>query len=114
MDQAIVNEDTVAVNPLGVGTKAAAHYPLTVWPGETVQIRLRLTRADFSVTGELPFGRAFSAVFDSRIREANQFYATVIPEDLSPDAKNVMRQSLAGMLWSKQFYHYEVNSWLEG
>ena len=114
IEQVIVHQNPTAVNPSEMGTKAAAHYPLTLGPGETVQVRLRLTNADLSAAGELPFGRAFNAIFDTRIREANQFYATVIPDDLSVDAKNVMRQSLAGMLWSKQYYHYEVNPWLDG
>src|SRR4030095_1819643 len=114
IEQAVVHQNSAAVNPSGVGTKAAAHYPLTVVPGEMVQVHLRLTNAAPSTAGKLPFGRAFNAIFDTRIREANQFYATVIPDDLSPDAKGVMRQSLAGMLWSKQYYHYEVNPWLDG
>src|SRR5262249_22942186 len=58
------------------------------------------------------FGADFDRTFADRIREADEFYATVIPDDLPPDAKNVMRQAFAGMLWSKQFYHYVVRDWL--
>ena len=54
------------------------------------------------------------AVFARRRSEADEFYAGVIPADLSDDAKSVMRQSLAGIFWSKQYYHYVVKEWLEG
>src|SRR5262249_23249323 len=99
--EAIVRKNRHAVNPSNVGTKAAAHYALTVQPSETVHVRLRLTNIDFASTGNRPFEKTFDAIFNDRIREANEFYSTVIPEDLSDDSKNVMRQSLAGMLWSK-------------
>src|SRR5215471_6339656 len=112
--EAIIRKNSDAVNPSKVGTKAAAHYPLTVQPSETVQVRLRLTNIDFAVSGKRPFGQAFDAVFNERLREADEFYSTVIPHELSSDAKNVMRQSLAGMLWSKQYYHYVVKNWLDG
>ncbi len=114
INDAIVHGRGDAVNPSQVGTKAAAHYALIVPAGETVQICLRMTNIDFASRDTQPFGKAFDRIFDTRLREANEFYATVIPEELSDDAKNVMRQSLAGMLWSKQFYHYEVKTWLEG
>jgi len=102
-----------AVNPAKVGTKAAAHYPLTVLSGETVRVQLRLSQRKFGAA-DRPFGRGFDRIFNGRACEANEFYETVIPSELSDDAKNVMRQSLAGMLWSKQFYHYEVKRWLDG
>ncbi len=100
-----------AVNPEQIGTKAAAHYKLTVGAGETVVVRLRLTSAD--LTGKNAFDN-FDRTFELRKREADEFYATVIPQGLSSDAQNVMRQGFAGMLWSKQFYHYVVKQWLEG
>ncbi len=100
-----------AVNPQHEGTKAAAHYPLTVDAGKTVTVRLRLTDSDFK--HENAFA-GFDQTFELRQREADEFYATVIPKDLSADAQNVMRQGFAGMLWSKQFYHYVVNDWLSG
>ena len=112
--EAVIRKNSGAVNPSNVGTKAAAHYPLTVQPAETVQVRLRLTNIDFAVSGKRPFGQAFDSVFNDRLREADEFYSTVIPHELSGDAKNVMRQSLAGMLWSKQYYHYVVRNWLDG
>jgi hypothetical protein len=97
-----------AVNPDRTGTKAAAHYALTVGAGKSATIRLRLTNQ------EKAFGKEFEQVFATRQQEADDFYATVIPPDLSADARNVMRQAFAGMLWSKQFYHYDVKQWLEG
>src|SRR5262249_9040004 len=100
-----------AVNPRRTGTKAAADYQLTIAPGEVAVVRLRFAAIDHH-KGD-PFD-GFDKIFAVRQREADQFYATVIPQDLSPDAKNVMRQGLAGMLWSKQFYHYVVKDWLEG
>jgi hypothetical protein len=112
--EAIIRKNPEAVNPSNVGTKAAAHYALTVEPAETVQICLRLTNLDFASTGQRPFGETFNAIFNDRLREADDFYSTVIPHELSSDAKNVMRQSLAGMLWSKQYYHYVVKNWLDG
>jgi hypothetical protein len=100
-----------AVNPEQVGSKAAAHYKMSLGSGETVVIRMRLADSDFK--GKNAFD-AFDKTFALRQREADEYYATVIPQDLSADAKNVMRQGFAGMLWSKQFYHYVVKDWLRG
>ena len=100
-----------AVNPEFTGTKAAAHYVLRLAPGETGTVRLRLLHAGSQ--GEL-FGESFDRTIDLRKQQADDFYATVIPEHLSDDARNTMRQALAGMLWSKQFYHYVVRDWLQG
>ncbi len=107
----VVDGDRGAVNPELSGTKAAAHYSLTVGAGQTVVVRLRLTDTDLS--GKSAFA-SFDHTFATRRREADEFYTTVIPQDLSSDAKNVMRQGFAGMLWSKQFYHYVVKDWLHG
>src|SRR5262245_1018064 len=109
IDAYIVHGRRDAVNPQQEGTKAAAHYPLTVAAGGSATIRLRL----HEVGSDAPFGSGFDAVIEARRREADEFYATVIPKPLSPDAANVMRQALAGMLWSKQFYYYDVDRWLE-
>jgi len=114
IDDAIVHKNNEAVNPSNVGTKAAAHYPLTISPGETAHVHLRLTNVDLTAAGALPFGKAFDDIFNTRIQEADEFYSTVIPKNLADDAKSVMRQSIAGMLWSKQYYHYEVKQWLDG
>jgi hypothetical protein len=107
----IVHRAKDAVNPEKRGTKVAAHYDLKVGAGETVVTRLRLTDADISAPQAF---QGFDAVFAQRLGEADEFYATVIPDNLSSDAQNVMRQGFAGTLWSKQFYHYVVKQWLEG
>ena len=100
-----------AVNPAQIGTKAAGHYALEVAPGASAVIRLRLTP---SPPADGTVGRDFDAVFEARLREADEFYGTVVPRELSADARLVMRQALAGMLWSKQFYNYDVSRWLQG
>jgi hypothetical protein len=105
------NKDSVA--PMPMGTKAAAHYKMHVPPGGSVDVRLRLTDIDFSCTAQAAF-EGFDRLFALRKDEADDFYRTVIPDDLSADAQNVMRQGFAGMLWSKQFYHYVIKDWLEG
>jgi hypothetical protein len=103
-----------AVNTNGVGTKAAAHYQQIVPAGGQVEFRLRLCDvAPFDWT-PAPFGEEFEKVVIRRQGEADQFFATVIPSSLSDDARAVMRQSLAGVLWSKQYYHYVVRDWLSG
>src|ERR1051326_8785866 len=112
--EAVINKNGAAVNPSHVGTKAAAHYRLMIQPAATVEVRLRLTNIDFATARKQVFGRSFDTIFSDRIQEANEFYSTIIPDELSSDAKNVMRQSLAGMLWSKQYYHYVVKNWLDG
>ncbi len=108
----VVHGATQAVNPDQVGTKAAANYSLTIAAGETATIRLRLTNQAFE-NGAEAF-TDFDQIFADRIRETDEFYASVIPKDLSDDARSVMRQSLGGLLWSKQFYHYVVEQWLAG
>ncbi len=107
-----------AVNPAKKGTKAAAHFTLSIGPGESRTVRLRLrdvapvpassSKKQYNST----FG-SFDGVMETRRREADEFYASVIPQSLNADQTNVMRQSLAGMLWSKQFYYYDVHQWLK-
>ncbi len=108
-----------AVNPEKTGTKVSAHHRITVKPGESRVIRLRLSdvapAALVRVNGAegTPFGDAFDSVMEARLRDADEFYKTVIPDSIGSDGANVMRQALAGMMWSKQFYHYDVDKWLE-
>jgi hypothetical protein len=111
INDCVVHGARERVNPALVGTKAAARYDLVIGPGQSRRIELRLSNSPLA--GD-PFGAAFDAVFAERAREANEFYATVIPSALSEDARSVMRQSLGGLLWSKQFYHYDVALWLGG
>ncbi len=107
----IVQGQKEAVNPENKGTKVAAHYPLTIGAGESKTIRLRLS--DRSAAIDRIFGKPFDAEFKARIAEADEFYADIIPASLDSDQANVMRQALAGMLWSKQFYNYDVGRWLK-
>jgi len=102
-----------AVSPEPHGTKASAHCKLEVAAGESVSFRFRLTDLEFPQASQSAFDD-FDRVFSLRQHEADEFYSTVIPPSLSPDAQNVMRQGFAGMLWSKQFYHYVIKNWLEG
>jgi hypothetical protein len=108
----VVEGDETAVNPAERGTKAAAWYALDLAPGETTEIRLRFS--DVPDTPSAPFEDFFTATFDARIRDADEFYARVLPTGMSDDARNVARQAIAGLLWSKQFYHYVVRTWLQG
>jgi hypothetical protein len=110
----IVHGGKEAVNPEPVGTKAAAHDLLSIDPGAHLTIRLRLTESDGQSRKRHPIGADFEQIFAARQREADEFYATVIPQHLSADAQSVMRQTFAGLLWSKQFYHYVVAQWLQG
>ena len=107
----IVNGIEGAVNPAEMGTKACARYPVTVEGGQEATIRLRLT--DQVLTPD-PFGPGFAQVFQARIADADAFYGAIGSPELSPDARLVMRQAFAGLLWSKQFYKYDVIHWLEG
>jgi mannosylglycerate hydrolase MGH1-like protein len=109
----IIHGNKEAVNPEQTGTKAAAQYTLTIGAGESATIRLRFTDQEIKSKAKI-FGQEFEHIFANRQQEADDFYATVIPQNLSLDARNVMRQAFAGMLWSKQFYHYVVKQWLEG
>ncbi len=101
-----------AVNPERSGTKAAALFRLRLGPGRSVTLDLRLAAAD--ELPKNPFGRSFDEVLRARLAEAEEFYAGHIPAGLGPDQRAVARTAYAGLLWSKQFYHYVVPHWLEG
>ncbi|MFO1042507.1 MAG: glucosidase [Planctomycetaceae bacterium] len=113
----LVHDENDAVNPAEQGTKVAVHFRRTVPAGESTVIRLCLSDVAPPISAATgltvgPFAE-FDTVLQSRRSEADEFYAAVIPASLNADQKNVMRQALAGMLWSKQFYHYDVDKWLE-
>jgi len=121
----VVNGNANAINPEKTGTKAAANYYVEIPARSEKVIRLRLTDKESSRKGakdaKVKTSSAaseafleFDSIFDARMSEADEFYSNIIPENLSADAKNVQRQAFAGMLWSKQFYHYVVRDWLEG
>jgi hypothetical protein len=101
-----------AVNPKGRGTKAAAYYHPMIPAGGQMTLHLRLCSEE-GATAQ-PFGPSFDQVFATRIREADAFYAAQLPGNLSEPASQVARQAYAGLLWTKQFYHYVVKDWLEG
>jgi hypothetical protein len=103
------------VNPDGAGTKGAAWYQVTVEPGASTEIRLRLRPADAARPDEKnPLGKGFTATLQTREAEADSFYAGVARDGMSSDEARIMRQAFAGMLWCKQFYAYDVSRWLAG
>jgi hypothetical protein len=115
IDNYIVHGKADTVNPDKAGTKAAAHYQITVGAGETQVIRLRLgPAAPVAAKGAKgPFGKSFDKVLADRRKEADTFYASITPRKIGADAAHVMRQALAGMLWSKQYYAFDLDEWLE-
>ena len=100
-----------AVNPSETGTKSSAHYQLTVGPGATATIRLRLSDIAPDTIGP-PYER-FDATITERLQEANEFYEGIVPKGASPDRALIMRQALAGMLWTKQYFYFDVDTWLK-
>lgn len=114
INEYLVRGNGGAVNPNQEGTKASAHYRMWMEPGETRTIKLRLTERDYGVERVRAFGAEFDQVIARRRAEADEFYRTIIPQTLSDDARNVMRQAFAGLLWTKQYYHYVVHQWIEG
>ncbi len=110
IDDYVVHGARTAVNAAQIGTKCAARYRLTIDANDQAVVQLRLTDSELTD----PFGPSFAGTFAARLAEADEFYASVVPERLSADAAGVMRQAFAGLLWSKQFYHYDVRRWLTG
>jgi mannosylglycerate hydrolase MGH1-like protein/glycosyl hydrolase family 63 len=108
----VVHGEREAVNPRATGTKAAAVYRLEIPAGETTTIRLRLS--DREPGASRPFGPAFDDTVSARVHEADEFYQNIVPATLSADGRAVARQAFAGLLWSKQYYHYVVKHWLDG
>ena len=102
------------VNPDERGTKAALHYVLTVPPGESRTIRVRLVGSDNAETQPLDVAAGFDEVVAVRRAEADAFYADLTPAGCGPAEAQVLRQAYAGLLWSKQFFHYDVARWING
>jgi hypothetical protein len=107
----VVHGDKEAVNPAKVGSKAAAHYEFSLDPGASKTIHLRFTNEE---NPEALARETVDALFSRRIKEADEFYRELAPAHLSDDAKLVQRQAFAGLLWTKQFYHYDLTRWLKG
>jgi Mannosylglycerate hydrolase MGH1-like glycoside hydrolase domain len=112
INNCVVQGKQGAVNPGKQGTKVAAHYQINVGTGQTKVLRLRLSNSSVDQKGK-PFGKQFDEVFADRLREADEFYKSVMPPSVSEDAAKVMRQALAGMLWSKQFFFFDGDNWLD-
>jgi hypothetical protein len=112
INDCVVQGKQGAVNPDKKGTKVAAHYQINVGPGQTKVIRLRLSTNSLEQKG-MPIGKQFDEVFADRLREADEFYKSVTPPSVSKDAARVMRQAIAGMLWSKQFFFFDGDNWLD-
>jgi mannosylglycerate hydrolase MGH1-like protein len=113
----VVNGEQTAVNPAMMGTKAAAHYSAEIAPGKSWASHLRLL--DRNPASDPPpaqefFGPAFDAIFDQRLKEADEFYERRIHVGMTDDPRLVQRQAFAGLLWGKQSYHYDVSRWLKG
>ena len=115
----VVQGKKSAVNPSHQGTKVSAHYRMTVPAGESATVRLRLTAQAPAGTSATPktapsrFGPEFDKILAGRLQEADEFYRAVTPSSVSPDEARVMRQALAGMLWSKQFFFFDGDNWLQ-
>jgi hypothetical protein len=112
INNCVVQGRTVEVNPDRRGTKASAHYDVEIGAGQSRVIRLRLTNGSAEPNAR-PFGKQFDEVFAGRLREADEFYRSVTPSSVNEDAATVMRQALAGMLWSKQFFFFDGDNWLD-
>ncbi|HEX8312970.1 MAG TPA: hypothetical protein VF614_16720 [Chthoniobacteraceae bacterium] len=107
----VVGGKADAVNPNHIGTKAAAHYPLTIDARSSVTVRLRLASAAAPLVMD---SATFAEVFAQRKAEADAFFATKTAPQLGKQQSDVLRQAYAGLLWSKQFYHYVVEQWRDG
>ena len=110
--EVVVDGREDAASPRGYGTKAAAHYRLVVPPNGEVSVRLRLTASSISPTA--PFGDEFERVFAQRKREADEFYDRRLKCCSAKGEREVARQAYAGLMWTKQFYHYVISDWLDG
>jgi hypothetical protein len=106
----VVHGRREAVSDQRSGTKAAPYFRATIEPGATVEWRLRLSDRSPEALPQ-PF-EEFSPLFESRLREADDFYKTVVPPSASADEAHVMRRALAGMLWNKQYYFFDAGQWL--
>jgi hypothetical protein len=112
INNCVVHGNQGAVNPEKQGTKVAAHYKVNVGAGQTTVIRLRLSKVSPDSKSNA-FGQDFDETFAGRLCEADEFFKSVTPPSVNEDAASVMRQAIAGMLWSKQFYFFDGDNWLD-
>ncbi|MEM6347340.1 MAG: glucosidase [Bacteroidota bacterium] len=108
--KAVIEDDYAFLEEKKTGTKAAPLYHWTLAAGEAKTVRLRLSKK----AHKDPLGKSFDKAFAARLKEADEFYDQIHPKSLSPEQRNIQRQALAGMLWTKQYYHIDVPQWLEG
>jgi len=108
----VIQGNIEAVNPEKQGTKVAAHYQVKIEAGASAVINLRLTNNSLAGSDK-GFGEEFNEVFADRLREADEFYQAVTPPSVSKDEASVMRQAIAGMLWSKQYFFFDGDNWLD-
>ncbi len=109
INAAVVNRQKDCVNPDGTGTKCAAHFQTVIAPGETFQVNIRFSDQPL----DTPFSD-FAPLFEQAIAEADGFYEHIQPSHLSDEERRVQRQAFAGLLWCKQYYHFDVGRWLDG
>ena len=112
INNCVVQGNQGAVNRSKQGTKVAADYQVKIDAGQSKIIRLRLSKSSPDQKSK-SFGKQFDEIFTNRLREADEFYKSVTPPSVSEDAANVMRQAIAGMLWSKQFFFFDGDNWLD-
>jgi len=112
--EAVVHGNSAATNPANTGTKAAAHYEVQIAPGASVELQLRLVLENAPTANDHAFGDPFNAFLTSKRAEADIYYGNKITFDPKSEEFRVIRQAHAGLLWSKQFYCYEVRRWLKG
>lgn len=108
----LIHQETGAVNPELIGTKAAAHYKIKLAGHEAYTIQLRLS--SHAEAPKDPFDENFNLIFKKRTEEADQYYNALAPIHLTSEEKKIQKQAYSGLLWTKQFYHYAVHDWLEG
>jgi len=107
--QYVINGNAEAVNPAKTGTKAAARYLLDIPASGSSVVRLRLSANPLAQ----PFGNGFDTTFATRLADTNEFYDRITPASLNEDERLIHRQALAGMLWTKQYYNFDVDTWLD-
>lgn len=107
----LVHDRKDAINPEQVGTKASAHYEINVDAKSETVIKLRLTNTGPKKL-KSPFGKQFDEIFETRKKEADDFYKSITPKSVTKEQADIMRQALAGMLWSKQYYYFNATKWL--
>ena len=108
----LIHSPNTVLTESNSGTKGSPHYQCTIEAGATEEFCLRLTLD--SESSVAPFGPEFGKVFDTRIKETDRFYHSHLPPSADPEAESIIRQGYAGLLWTKQFYHYVVRHWLDG